>query len=145
MATASPTTLPITAVETQFTDVITITFDDVANGNLISVSTSLESPGVTISNTVDTVTITGKYSIDIFDNKSIKHITRGSSNLLEQFKTSLNFNELDSTRQVYDYSADPRNSIVITYTIDTTEGMLQVTKTIQNEYSSGRDALREFV
>lgn len=145
MATASPTTLPITTVETQFTDVITITFDDIANGNLISVSTSLESFGVTISNTVDTVTITGKYGIDIFDNKSIKHITRGSSNLLEQFKTSLNFDELDSTRQVYDYSADPRNNIVITYTIDTTEGMLQVTKTIQNEYSSGRDALREFV
>ena len=53
MATLSPSTLPNVDVETNFTDVITITFDDVANGNLVSVSSDLNDSGVSISNTVN--------------------------------------------------------------------------------------------
>lgn len=145
MATASPTTLPTDSVEIDFTDVITITFDTPATGNIISVSADLDSSTVTISNTATTVTVTGRYGLGIFDNKSIKHITRGSSDKLEQYEVALDFNELDSTRQVFDYSPDPRNSITITYTIKTTEGDLEITKDIENDYSSGRDSLTEFI
>lgn len=144
MATASPTTLPNVDVEVNFTDVITVTFDDLANGNLISVSADLNDSGVAISNTIDTVTITGKY-INIFDNKSIRHITRGSSDKIEQYQIAQNFSELDASRQVYNFSPDPRNSVIVTYTISTTEGDLTLTKTVFNEYSAGRDALRVFV
>jgi len=145
MATLSPTTLPNVDVEVNFTDVITVVFDDIANGNLISVSTDFSDSGVTISNTVDTITITGKYSVDIFNNKSIRHITRGSSDKIEQYQVAANFNELDNTRQVFNYSPDPRNNKVVTYTISTSEGDLEITKTVFNEYSSGRDAMKAFI
>jgi hypothetical protein len=145
MATASPTTLPNVDVEVNFTDVITVTFDDLANGNLISVSADLNDFGVAISNTINTVTVTGKYSINIFDNKSIRHITRGSSDKIEQYQVAQNFNELNASRQVYNFSPDPRNSVIVTYTISTTEGDLTLTKTVFNEYSAGRDALKAFV
>ena len=145
MATASPTTLPNVDVEVNFTDVITVTFDDLANGNLISVSADLNDFGVAISNTINTVTVTGKYSINIFDNKSIRHITRGSSDKIEQYQVAQNFSELDASRQVYNFSPDPRNSVIATYTISTTEGDLTLTKTVFNEYSAGRDALKAFV
>ena len=145
MATASPTTLPTISVETDFTDVVTITFDTPATGNIISVSADLESSSVILSNTLTTVIITGRYGSGIFDNKSIKHITRGSSDRLEQYEVALNFSELVSTRQVFDFSPDPRNSITVTYTIKTNEGDLVVEKTIENDYSSDRDSLREFI
>jgi hypothetical protein len=145
MATLSPTTLPNVDVEVNFTDVITVTFDDVSNGNLISVSSDLNDSGVSISNTIDTITVTGKYSINIFDNKSIRHITRGSSDKIEQFQVAQNFNELDSTRQVYNFSPDPRNSVVVTFTISTTEGDSTITKTVFNEYSAGRDAMKAYI
>jgi hypothetical protein len=46
---------------------------------------------------------------------------------------------------VYDYSADPRSSIDVVFTILTDLGTIELTKTVFNNYNSARDVLRSYI
>jgi hypothetical protein len=117
-------------------------------GNVFSVSVSTNSPTVNVvfSNTSNTMTISGYYGQETFDRNLVKYFTRGLSDLLEtpkQTPSLLNIDPIQS--QVYDYSADPRSSIDVIFTVLTDLGTIQLTKTVFNNYNSARDILRGYI
>jgi hypothetical protein len=117
-------------------------------GNVLIVTVSTSSPTVNIaySNTSNTMIISGYYGQETFDRNLVKYFTRGQSDLLEtpkQTPSLLNIDPIQS--QVYDYSADPRSSIDVIFTVLTDLGTIQLTKTVFNNYNSARDILRKYI
>jgi len=117
-------------------------------GNVLIVTVSTSSPTVNIaySNTSNTMIISGYYGQEAFDRNLVKYFTRGLSDLLEtpkQTSSLLNIDPIQS--QVYDYSADPRSSIDVIFTVLTDLGTIQLTKTVFNNYNSARDILRKYI
>jgi hypothetical protein len=117
-------------------------------GNVLIVTVSTISPTVNIaySNTSNTMIISGYYGQETFDRNLVKYFTRGQSDLLEtpkQTPSLLNIDPIQS--QVYDYSADPRSSIDVIFTVLTDLGTIQLTKTVFNNYNSARDILRKYI
>lgn len=117
-------------------------------GNVLIVTVSTSSPTVNIaySNTSNTMIISGYYGQETFDRNLVKYFTRGLSDLLEtpkQTPSLLNIDPIQS--QVYDYSADPRSSIDVIFTVLTDLGTIQLTKTVFNNYNSARDILRKYI
>ena len=117
-------------------------------GNVLIVTVSTSSPTVNIaySNTSNTMIISGYYGQETFDRNLVKYFTRGLSDLLEtpkQTPSLLNIDPIQS--QVYDYSADPRSSIDVIFTVLTDLGTIQLTKTVFNNYNPARDILRGYI
>lgn len=120
----------------------------VNTGNVLIVTVSTNSPNVNVaySNTSNTMIISGYYGQETFDRNLVKYFTRGLSDLLEtpkQTPSLLNIDPIQS--QVYDYSADPRSSIDVIFTVLTDLGTIQLTKTVFNNYNSARDILRKYI
>jgi hypothetical protein len=117
-------------------------------GNVLSVSVSTSSPTVNVafSNTSNTMTISGYYGQETFNRNLVKYFTRGQSDLLETPKQAPSLFDVDPIQsQVYDYSADPRSSIDVVFTVLTDLGTIQLTKTVFNNYNSARDILRGYI
>jgi hypothetical protein len=146
MPTPSKTEFDEVFVETEFSDSVSITFDDLILGEITDVVSSILEDSINITFTTDTVSISGKYTLELFDQHVLKYITRGSSNRFETERITDDFSKIDAnTEQIFDYSPDSRNMITITYTIETTEGDVEVTQDVFNNYSIGRDQLEEYI
>jgi hypothetical protein len=157
---ATPATLAEVQLLQVFTETIVFSDDDppedpppdppvpANTGNVLIVTVSTSSPTVNIaySNTSNTMIISGYYGQETFDRNLVKYFTRGLSDLLEtpkQTPSLLNIDPIQS--QVYDYSADPRSSIDVVFTVLTDLGTIQLTKTVFNNYNSARDILRKYI
>jgi hypothetical protein len=144
MSTISKTEFIDVFVEAVFTDSASITFD-LPTDNITNVIPSIEFESININFTTTTVTVSGKYDLEVFDQVAIKYIERGSSDIIQTPIIVDNFEIIDAnTNQVFDYQPDNRNLIVISYNIITTDTNFVVTQNVFNNYSIGRDKLGNY-
>ena len=113
---------------------------------IVDVTSDFITQYITIVFTDTTVTVSGTYPLSVFNLNNILHITRGSSDKYETPEATSGFDISPITRQIISYVPDSRNTKLITYTITTdTASVYTITQLVWNNYSIGRDALKEFV
>lgn len=100
------------------------------------------------------VDLSGTHEYALFDQISIKSITRGSSDLIEEPSEDTSFNDIDPVeQQVFNYQPDPRPTITITITVyfDITLGVsmssdsLQFTQVVTNNYDDIAETLLQYI
>lgn len=113
---------------------------------ITSVTSDFISQYVVLSFTDTTLTVSGAYPSNVFGLNTISHITRGSSDKYESPETSSGFDISPVTRQIISYIPDSRNTKLITYTVTTDkDSIYTITQLVWNNYSTGRNTLKEFV
>jgi hypothetical protein len=148
MPTLAPSQLNPVNVNTNFTDSVNVVFTgpEEEPRAVLSVVKNFTDDFITTSFTDTSVTVAGKYSSSTFNESFLKHITRGSTDKVEQPQTATRFEDVDPiSRQVFNFSPDKRNVIEASYTVITTEGNVELTQTVFNNYSPGRDSLRGYI
>lgn len=123
---------------------ITAVSDDISE-TIETVSATLEQsePGVTITNGVSSVSITGKY-IDPFDDV-FTYVEKGSSDLIETPKVVVSVRNMPPNKEFYNLDQDTRAESIRNYTVRIKTNMstytFSVTHTIYNEW----EGIRSFV
>ena len=112
---------------------------------IISVTPDTFVPTIQITFTDLSVTVAGAYDLSLFSLNSILHLTRGSSDKYEELIEASSFSTIPTTRQVISYKPDPRSIRTVTYAIQTDLSTYSITQDVWNNYSVGRDILKDYV
>jgi hypothetical protein len=131
-------------VTEQFSE--SVTLESEMSETISSVTSDFLNEFVNISFSGTSLTVSGAYPTIMFGLNKVSHITRGSSDNYEKAEESPTFDMPKETRQVISYEPDPRSMRTVTYTITSNLGTpYTITQDVWNNYSTGRDTLKEFI
>lgn len=84
----------------------------------VDVIVDKQDSGITLSNTLSSITISGSYE-DQFNDEG-EYVSKGSSNLIEDPTIFQSISDLPPNQDLYQFEQDPKNKETITYNVSIT-------------------------
>jgi hypothetical protein len=148
------TDLGADSVYTNINNTINVTFTPDAGSEsetLISVTiiADINEDSISLNNGISSCSIQGNYTLDLFDKINIKYVDKGFSDKNQTPIIVDKISLVPENKEVFEVSSDPRQSILVTYTVTatTSAGVSEsstYTYTIGQTYDSIKNWIQDY-